>query len=97
MPFDIYIPSEKLFCEVMGSQHYSRIKYFHRTEEDFIKQFERDNIKEKYADEHGRYIEIDLRRIKTTDEAIEHFESLHNSWISKWAAALVFPELAESC
>ena len=97
MPFDIYIPSEKLFCEVMGSQHYSRIKYFHRTEEDFIKQFERDNIKEKYADEHGRYIEIDLRRIKTIDEAIEHFESLHNSWISKWAAALAFPELAKSC
>lgn len=90
MPYDIYIPSENIFCEVMGQQHYKRIPYFQRNDNDFEKQFERDNIKEKYADEHGRYIEIDLRHIKTVDEAIEQFESLHNSWISKWAAMLDF-------
>lgn len=90
LPYDIYIPSEKIFCEVMGQQHYKRIPYFQRHDNDFEKQFERDNIKEKYADEHGRYIEIDLRHIKTVDEAIEQFESLHNSWISKWAAMLDF-------
>ena len=90
LPYDIYIPSEKIFCEIMGQQHYKRIPYFQRNEDDFAKQFEHDNIKEDYADKNGRYIEIDLRRIKTVDEAIEHFESLHNSWISKWAAALDF-------
>lgn len=90
LPYDIYVPSEKLFCEVMGQQHYKEVPYFQRGEDAFKKQFEHDNIKEDYAVKHGRYVEIDLRRIKTVDEAIECFESLHNSWISKWAAMLDF-------
>lgn len=90
LPYDIYVPSEKLFCEVMGQQHYKEVPYFQRGEDAFKKQFEHDNIKEDYAVKHGRYVEIDLRRIKTVDEAIEYFESLHNSWISKWAAMLDF-------
>lgn len=90
LPYDIYIPSEKIFCEVMGQQHYKKVSYFQRGENDFEKQFERDNIKEDYAVKHGRYIEIDLRRIKNVEDAIKSFESLHNSWISKWAAELEF-------
>lgn len=96
LPYDVYIPSEKIFCEIMGQQHYKRVPYFQRNEDDFAKQFERDNIKEDYADKHGRYIEIDLRYIKTVDDAIKHFEGIHNGWISKWAAALVFPELLQN-
>lgn len=92
LPYDIYVPSEKLFCEVMGQQHYKEVPYFQREEDAFKKQFEHDNIKEDYAVKHGRYIEIDLRRIKTVEEAIESFESLHNSWISKWAAELDFSD-----
>jgi len=35
-----------------------------------------DKIKRKFAKKHGTYIEIDLRKIKTTEQAIEYVESI---------------------
>ena len=54
-----------------------------------------DEIKEDYAQAHGRYVEIDLRRYKTVEQAIKKFEGFHNSWISQWASLLngKFPEI----
>lgn len=95
MPYDIYIPSEKIFCEVMGGQHYKYTPYFHRDESQFEELWVRDEIKEDYACSHGRYIEIDLRKVKTVEDAIKKFEGIHHSWISQWASLLdvKFPEI----
>lgn len=95
MPYDIYIPSEKIFCEVMGEQHYRYTPHFHTSEEDYIESCIHDEIKEDYAQAHGRYVEIDLRRYKTVEQAIKKFEGFHNSWISQWASLLngKFPEI----
>lgn len=95
MPYDIYIPSEKIFCEVMGGQHYKYTPYFHRDESQFKELWVRDEIKEDYACSHGRYIEIDLRKVKTVEDAIKKFEGIHHSWISQWASLLdvEFPEI----
>lgn len=95
MPYDIYIPSEKIFCEVMGQQHYKYTPYFHKDENYFKELWVHDEIKEDYACAHGRYIEIDLRKVKTVEDAIKKFEGIHNCWISQWASLLdgEFPEI----
>lgn len=83
---DIYIGEPKtsngIYIEIHGKQHYN-MGYFHKMqskknntspEEEFEKSKVRDKIKKKYAKENGIYIEIDLRKIKTTEEAIDHVE-----------------------
>ena len=43
----------------MGQQHYKHTQYFHKTEEDFLKQKERDKIKKELAIKNGfNYLEI---------------------------------------
>lgn len=74
LPFDIYVPQYKLFVEINGIQHYEFTKYWHIDEKGFKKQRYKDNLKKKYAKENGFYIEIDLRKIKTSEEAIEKIE-----------------------
>lgn len=68
--YDIYIPKYKLYIEVNGRQHYENNHYFTRSDAEFIKAKELDKIKASYAKKQGIYIEIDLRKIKTVDEAI---------------------------
>lgn len=87
--FDIYIPSgidlkiNGVYIEVHGEQHY-KINEFHRQQsernetlpqEEFENQRYRDKIKKKFAKKNGTYIEIDLRKIKSTEKAIIYIKS----------------------
>lgn len=90
LKYDIYIPhgeNQELngyYIEVHWDQHYE-ICYFHKMkakknnttpEEEFEYQKHLDKIKRSFAKKHGKYIEIDLRKIKTINEAIEHIEKI---------------------
>lgn len=80
--FDIYIPNKNIFIEVNGEQHYKIGNWHERTskirgttpKEEFEHDRKLDNIKRKFARKNGTYIEIDLRKIKTTEDAIKYIE-----------------------
>lgn len=58
LSYDFYVPRLKLLVEYQGKQHYEAIDYF-GGQERFIEQKISDNIKRKYAKEHGfRLVEI---------------------------------------
>jgi len=69
LPYDIYIPQFNMYIEVNGSHHYKRNK-MHKTKLDFEKQRQRDKLKVKFAKKNGNYLEIDLRKILSLDDAI---------------------------
>lgn len=75
LPFDIFIPEKNIFIEVQGEQHYKFVPFWHKTEEKFNNNQKLDKLKKQYAKKHGVYIEIDLRKVKTTEQAIEIIES----------------------
>jgi len=90
LSYDIYIFGGKerningVYIEVHGGQHY-KISGFHysqarknRTipEEEFKRQKQLDELKQRFARKHGTYIEIDLRKIKTAEQAVEYVESI---------------------
>lgn len=78
LPFDIYLSHKKLFIEIHGEQHY-KLSGWHKLisskknitpKEEFEYQKHKDRLKRRFAKKHGTYIEIDLRKVKTTEEAI---------------------------
>jgi hypothetical protein len=80
---DIFIKMKiNVFIEVHGSQHYRITNYHYKQakrknttpEEEFKKQKHRDRIKKKYCKDNGHYIEVNLLKIKTTEDAIEYIE-----------------------
>lgn len=96
LPYDIYIPhgqNTKLngfYIELNGEQHY-KINPWHISqakrrkstpEEEFKRQKNRDKLKKKFARKNGTYIEIDLRKIKTTEEVIEYIERIIEKTLS---------------
>lgn len=59
LPFDFYLPKLNTVIEFQGEQHYEFVKFFHRKEDNFEVQKEKDTIKRRYCKEHGiREIEI---------------------------------------
>jgi len=81
LPFDIYIPLGKnmdingVYIEIHGEQHYKDRGKFHTRKNSYLDMKKRDKIKKNFANKNGTYIEIDLRKIKTTDEAINYIKS----------------------
>lgn len=79
---DIYIGEKNsingIYIEVHGQQHYKFCPNWHVTEKGFFESLYRDNIKKKYAKKNGLYIEIDIRKIKTSEEAIEYVKRIVN-------------------
>lgn len=79
---DIYIPYGEnpdingFYIEIHGGQHYKYILYWHKSKDGFENQKRRDRIKKKFAKKNGTYIEIDLRKIKTIDEAIKYVTAI---------------------
>lgn len=77
---DIYISSfnnptnKDIYIEVNGRQHYEFNTHFYKTMADFKHRKKVDRAKKDYALKNGIYIEIDTRKIKTTDEAISYIE-----------------------
>lgn len=80
--FDIFIPKSErtknsFFIEIHGNQHYEYSKVWHRTIENFEYSKKKDKMKKKYAEKNGIYVEIDLRKIKTTEEAIKYIDGFY--------------------
>lgn len=90
LPFDIYIPHGEnpdlngFYIEVHWEQHY-KVCSWHKflakrnktsPEEEFEYQKYKDRLKRNFAKKNGNYIEIDLRKIKTPEEAIEYIENI---------------------
>lgn len=78
LPYDVYIPSFNVFIEVNGEQHYAGKSFWYRTDKEVKESEYRDFLKRKYAKNNGFYIEIDLRKIKTSEEAILFLENKLN-------------------
>ena len=89
LPFDIYIFGGKepkingVYIEIHSMQHY-KLDSWHKqlaeknrttTEEEFEYQKHKDRLKCRFARKHGTYIEVDLRKIKTIEKAIEYVEN----------------------
>lgn len=82
LPYDIYIPNNNIFIEIQGGQHY----FLHRwhkllairngttPESEFRQQKILDNLKKKYAKKNGYFIAVDLRKIKTVENAIKYID-----------------------
>lgn len=85
---DIYIPHGEnseingFYIEVHGEQHY-KINGWHNQqsersgktpEEEFKYQKHKDKIKKKHCKKNGHYIEVNLLKIKTVDDAIDYIE-----------------------
>jgi hypothetical protein len=90
LPFDIYVFGGKnlnlngVYIEIHGEHHY-KIHDWHKRqskknktfpEEEFEYQKHKDRLKRRFARKHGIYIEVDLREIKTTEQAIKYVESI---------------------
>ena len=77
---DIYIGKPEsidgIYIEIHGEQHYKNRGKFHSKEDSYTDMKYRDSLKKKFARKNGTYIEIDLRKIKTTEQAIEYIESI---------------------
>lgn len=88
LPYDIYIPfgnNSELngyYIEVHGGQHYKITGWVYKhakrknisAKEEFKYQKNLDKIKKNFANKNGKYIEIDIRKIKTIEEAIKYIE-----------------------
>lgn len=70
LPFDIYLPNENIYIEIQGEQHYKFISTFHVTVDSFEYSQYKDKLKKEFAEENGTFIEIDLRKIKNSVDAI---------------------------
>lgn len=70
LSYDIFIPVKSIYIEVHGGQHYKFIEYFHKTKDVFEYNKKLDKLKKNYAKKNGIYIEVDIRKIKTPEEAI---------------------------
>lgn len=82
LPYDIYI-YDNIFIEIHGLQHYILSGWHKSTakrkgisaEEEFEYRKSLSLLKKNYAQTCGIYIEIDLRKIKTIEDAIQYVES----------------------
>lgn len=79
LPFDIYIPDD-IFIEINWLQHYEFVPHFHIDQNGFEYDKKLNRIKRKYAKRNGLYIEIDLRKVKTIEEAIVIIEKKINKY-----------------
>lgn len=76
LPYDIYLPNENIFIEIQGQQHYKKTTLYHKTDEDFEYQQNKDALKREYAEKQGTYIEIDLRQNDNVEEWITYIENI---------------------
>jgi len=79
---DIYLGKPEsvdgAYIEVHGGQHYIYTPHWHNTKEEFNNYKKLDKIKKNFAKKNGKYIEIDLRKIKTIEQAIEFILNKEN-------------------
>lgn len=69
---DFYLPDFNTIIEYHGRQHYDRIGTFHKTDEEFQNQQDRDNRLRKYCKENNiRLIEIPYTKLKDVDKILD--------------------------
>jgi hypothetical protein len=89
LPYDIYIPNGNnskingIYVEINGKQHYD-LHRWHNIQakennttslQEFEYQKYRDELKKEFAIKNGTYIEIDLRKIESVEQAIKYIEA----------------------
>lgn len=97
LPYDIYIPYgdnpelNGFYIEVHGEQHY-KISNWNKlqasknnttAEEEFEYQKYKDKLKKKFSKKNGYYIEVNLLKIKTEEDAIKYVEEKINKIIGE--------------
>lgn len=94
LPYDVYIPRGNnseingIYIEINGNQHYCLNKWHESyaykkgttPEKEFEYQKYKDKLKIKFARKNGIYIEIDLRKIKTLEQAKEYIEKIFKNY-----------------
>lgn len=76
---DFYLPKYNTFIEFNGIQHYKFTPAFHKTEDDFNKQIERDNRLKKYCKTNKiKLIEIKYDQIDKIDKILDMKLKLNN-------------------
>lgn len=73
LELDCYNEELKIACEYNGIQHYKYPNYFHRTEDDFIKQVRRDRYKLDVCDRLGIYLINVPYTVPVNEEAIQKY------------------------
>lgn len=69
---DFYLPNLNIVIEFHGEQHYSKNKFFHKDEDAFQMQIERDNRLRQYCKQNKiRLIEIPYTKIKEVDKILD--------------------------
>ncbi len=67
LPFDFYLPELNILIEFDGKQHHVFVEHFHKTEQKFKIQQEKDAIKTQYCIDN----KIELIRIRFDEDAIK--------------------------
>jgi len=71
LKFDFYLPKYNICLEANGEQHYSIIKFFHRSNDDFEDQQIRDELKRKFCKENNiNLIEIPYTEYKNIEKIL---------------------------
>lgn len=75
LKYDFYLPDYNLLIEFHGGQHYNFIPYFHKTEDNFLKQKERDIFKKDYAYRFKyKFLEFNYKQLRHMNQ--HQFEKL---------------------
>lgn len=97
LPYDIYIlygeniDLNGFYIEIHGGQHYRESSWHIGTakknnttpKKELEYQKYKDKLKKNFAKKNGIYIEIDLRKIKTTEQAIKYIEKILEKTLSE--------------
>lgn len=69
--YDFYLPDYNIFIEFHGIQHYVRIPYFHKEDNDFTSQLIRDDVKKEIVKYHKGRLIIVRYNLKTRSQVEE--------------------------
>ena len=72
LELDLYCEPLKLAVEYNGSQHYEYNNIFHKSEEDFIQQQKRDELKRKLCKDNGVRLITVSYKVRNIEEYIRH-------------------------
>jgi len=83
LSYDFYLPDYNILIEFHGKQHFEYIPYFHRTEDGFLSQKNRDDMVRSNAIQFKyRYLEFNYKQLKELSK--EQFEELIKNSIDKY-------------
>lgn len=82
LPFDFYLPKQKVLIEYQGLQHFEFNKHFHKTKEMFEERKLRDKIKKEYAKKHNYILLEPTYKLDTYEKLSKYLDkyllNIHN-------------------